>query len=150
VPPAARRPDLIDQTDEVGVGRRIVVVVTAFRLQVPGTANAAEARDASRAFDVNRLMLCMPSYPRDDYVVFVAKDQVHAPVSIEAPLAYPVVGTNLGAHACAAGLTAAMTKLIDYPIELLLRFAAKRFDRRLAATCEAYLEPRCHRSVCEF
>jgi hypothetical protein len=146
---SARWPDLIDQTNQVGVGWGLVEIVTAFRLLVAGAADAAEARNALCSFGVNGLILGVPSYPRDDYVVLLAEDEVHAPVSIEAPLAYPVVGTNIGAHANAAGLASTMAKLIDHVIELLLGLAPKRFDPWLTAAREADVEPRCHERVCD-
>jgi hypothetical protein len=110
------------------------------RLAIASTADAAEAGDISGALHVDRLVLGVPAHPGDHDLVLASEDQVHAPVSIEAPLADVVIATRLGAHAGTAGLAAAVSKLSNDSLEALLGLSAQRLDSRLTATRDADVE----------
>jgi hypothetical protein len=143
---SARWTDLVDESDQVRVGRRLVEILATRRLPITRTADAAESRNRFRAVCVHVLVLCVSSHPGDDDVVFVAECEMHAPGSIEAPLANTVIGARLGPHAGAASLAVALSKLIDHPIEALLDLAAQRLDARLTAAtltlnCDAITTP---------
>jgi len=99
--PSTRRTDLIDEANQVRVGRWIVEIITALWLLIASAADTAEARDALRALPVDLLVLGMPPHPGDDNAIFVSKDQVHTPVSAEPPLADPMVraGSQQGPRA---------------------------------------------------
>jgi hypothetical protein len=89
---------------------------------------------------VDRLILGVLAHPGDHDLVLISEDQVHAPVSVEAPLADVVIVTHLGAHAGTAGLAAAVSKLLNDSLEALLGLSAQRLDSSLTATRDADLE----------
>lgn len=113
-------------------------------MAIAGPADAAEAGDVSGALQVDRLVLSMAADPGDDDVVLVSENQVHAPVSVEAPLADSVVVARLGAHARSAGRTSTMAKFLDDALETLLGLAAQLLDSRRTAARYGDLEPRSH------
>jgi hypothetical protein len=138
---SARGTDLIDEMNQVGVGWWIFEVVTALRLLVASTTDAAETWDASRALCMNVLVLGVPAHPGDDDVVFVPKDEMHTPISVEAPLAYPVVPTRVGSHADSARLASAMPQLLNHTVKPFLHLPAESFDPQLTAASYGDLEP---------
>jgi hypothetical protein len=138
---SARGTDLVDETNEIRISRRIIQVIAALRLLIASAADAAEARDALRPLCVDILVLGMPAHPGDDDVLFLSKDQVHTPVSVEAPLADPMVCTSVGAHTDSASLASAMPEFLNHTIEPLLRLTTKRLDPRLTAARNRDLEP---------
>ena len=138
---SARGTDLIDEMNQVWVGWWIFEGITALRLLVASTADAAETRDALRTLCMNVLVLGVSTHPGDDDVLSVSKDEVHTPVAVEAPLADPMVPTRVGSHADSTGLASTMPKFVDHMIEPLLRLTAKRFHPRLAAARYGDLEP---------
>lgn len=95
---------------------------------------------------VNCLVLGVSAHPGDHDVLFVAEDEMHAPVAVEAPLSYPVIGTRIGSHADAASLTPAVTELFESTIKTLLHLTAKRLVPPLAAARDSDLEP-CHQPI---
>jgi hypothetical protein len=141
---SARWADLIDELDKFRVGRRLVEIVAARWLLSATTADTAESGDRLCAICVYVLVLAMLAHPGDYDVIFVSEHEMHAPVSIEAPLADTVVRARLGSHADTAGLAATLPKLIDYMIELLLRFAAEPLYAGLTTPSDTNAEPRCH------
>jgi hypothetical protein len=90
---------------------------------------------------MNVLVLGVPAHPGDDDVVFVPKDEMHTPVSVEAPLAYPVVLTRVGSHADSARLASAMPQLLNHTVKPLLHLPPESFDPRLTAASYGDLEP---------
>ena len=140
---------MVYESHQVRVGRRIGEGVTALRLAVAGATDAAEAGDGSCALNMHRLVLGVSAHPRDHDLVLVSEDQVHTPVSIEAPLAHVVIATRLGAHARTAGLATAVSKLLNDPLEALLGLSAQRLDSRLTATRDADFELRRHGRAAE-
>ncbi len=119
------------------------------RLAVASTADAAEAGDISGALHVGRLVLGVPAHPGDHDLVLVSEHQVHAPVSIEAPLTDVVIATRIGAHAGTASLATAAAKLRNDSLEAPLGLSAQRLDSRLTAARDADLELGCHGRAAE-
>ena len=106
--------------NQVWVGWWIFEVITALRLLVASTTDPAETWDALCAMCMNVLVVGVPAHPGDDDVVVLSKDEVHAPVSVEAPLAYPVVTVPVGSHADTACLASTMPQLLNHPVKLTL------------------------------
>lgn len=93
-----------------------------------GAADATETRDIAGTLEVDRLVLVVAAYPGDDDLVLVSEDEVHPPISVEAPLAYAVVVAGVCPHARSAGFASTMAKLLDDALEALLGLAAKLLD----------------------
>lgn len=66
---------------------------------------------------------------------------MHPPEAVEAPLAYPVICTRLGAHTDTACLAPTMTEFLNHTIEALLGLAAQCFDALVTAPRDSDAEP---------
>lgn len=66
---------------------------------------------------------------------------MHPPEAVEAPLAYPVICTRLGAHTDTACLAPTMAEFLNHTIEALLGLAAQRFDALVTAPRDGDAEP---------
>ncbi len=136
--------DLIDESYQIGVGGWIIEGLAALRLVIAGAADAAEAGDVSSSIHMDCLVLGVLAHPGDDDLVLVSEDQVHAPISVEPPLADVVVVARLGAHACSAGLASTVAKLLNDTLEAFLGLSSQCFDPRLTAACDGDFEPGRH------
>jgi len=74
-------------------------------------------------------------------VLVVTKNQVHPPGGVEAPLAYPVICTRVGAHTDPACLAPTMAEFLNDTIEVLLGLAAQCFDALVTAPRDGDAEP---------
>lgn len=66
---------------------------------------------------------------------------MHPPGGVEAPLAYPVICTRVGAHTDPARLAPAMAEFLNGTIEALLGLAAQCFDALVAPPRDSNAEP---------
>ncbi len=66
---------------------------------------------------------------------------MHPPGSVEAPLAYPVICTRVGAHTDPACLAPTMAEFLNDTIEVLLGLAAQCFDALVTAPRDGDAEP---------
>ena len=66
---------------------------------------------------------------------------MHPPGGVEAPLAYPVIRTRVGAHTDPACLAPTMAEFLNDTIEALLGLAAQCFDALVTAPRDGDTEP---------